>query len=163
MRVEAEDPQQPREPRQVAVDDALEVRDPATPPVLDAPWLEQTYPDQDIDGRDDLPPLRINSTARTIFGCSGSSRYVPTVTSPELRPRRRCFAAVRATIVVEPLVTSSPLIFVEEPGSRRRRSISLPGAPRLVGNRHLQEAGFEEWPHDLAPELRPVAAAGRLH
>ena len=48
MRVEAEDPQQPREPRRVAVDDALEVRDPTTPPVLKVPWLEQTHPDQNI-------------------------------------------------------------------------------------------------------------------
>ena len=54
--VEPEDPQEPGEAREVAVDDLLQVRHPSTAPLLEALRREQVHADQDIDGGHDLAP-----------------------------------------------------------------------------------------------------------
>ena len=52
--VEAKNPQDPGETSEIAVDDLLQVRHAAAPPVLEALRLEQTHIDQDIDRSHDL-------------------------------------------------------------------------------------------------------------
>ncbi len=54
--VEAEDPQEPGQAREVAVDDLLQVRHPSAAPILEALRREQVHGDQDVDGGHDLSP-----------------------------------------------------------------------------------------------------------
>lgn len=56
--VKAEDPQQPREARDVAVDDPLQVGHPASAPVLEALAGQEACPDEHVHGRDDIPGLQ---------------------------------------------------------------------------------------------------------
>jgi hypothetical protein len=44
-----------------------------------------------------------------------------------------------------------------------RRAVLLLRAPRLVRDGHLEQPGFEQWSHDLVPELGPVGSARRSH
>src|SRR5437016_5884898 len=55
--VETEDPEQPSEPCEVAVDDALEVRHSTAPPVLEALVRQQAHPDEHIDGHHNVPAI----------------------------------------------------------------------------------------------------------
>lgn len=55
MRVEPEDPEQPPESGEVAVDDPLEVRHPAAAPVLELLASQEPHPDEHIDRRHDVP------------------------------------------------------------------------------------------------------------
>ncbi len=54
--VESEDSEEPREAREVAVDDLLQVRHPSATPILETLRREQVHADQDIDGGHDLAP-----------------------------------------------------------------------------------------------------------
>ncbi len=56
VRVESEDPQDPGEAREVAVNDRLEIRHPPTTPIIEALRREQVHADQNIDGGNDLAP-----------------------------------------------------------------------------------------------------------
>ena len=58
MRLEPEDSQQPPEPREVAVDDAFQVRHPPTAPVLVVLPRQEAHPDEHVDGRHDAPALK---------------------------------------------------------------------------------------------------------
>ncbi|MBM4319283.1 MAG: hypothetical protein FJ125_04810 [Deltaproteobacteria bacterium] len=54
MRVKAQDPQQPGEPGQAALDDLLQVGDPSEAPAFEARGVEHAHPDQDVDRCDNL-------------------------------------------------------------------------------------------------------------
>jgi hypothetical protein len=56
--MESEDSQQPPEAREVAVDDAVQVRHPAAVPVLEVLAGQQAHPNRHVDGPQNLPALK---------------------------------------------------------------------------------------------------------
>ena len=56
VRVEPQDSQEPREPREVALDDPFQVWHPSAAPILEALRREQVHADQDVDRGNDRSP-----------------------------------------------------------------------------------------------------------